>query len=332
VINKTQIVHNAIRRLAEATGLKGIKNENRLILKVGAGAYKWNLIIRKGLRSIHLPTIEKEMADRQPSLLITDHLLPGLRERLRIKGLSYLDDTGNMFLKGERLLILIEAGGREKLNVQEKVENRAFTKTGLPLVFDILQNPDELKKTRRELAELYGMAVGNVHNVLEGLQRGGYLVGTGTTRNKEYRLVDRRKLLDVWITAYGEELKPDLYIGGFRFLKEEGPESWKTLTFRNNRTVWGGEPAADLLTHYLRPAELTMYTEEENRHLLKTYRLVPDETGAIKVYRKFWHYEDKRTTGVAPVLLVYADLLLTGDPRSAETAQKIYDEYLGEKF
>jgi hypothetical protein len=138
--------------------------------------------------------------------------------------------------------------------------------------------------------------------------------------------------LNAWIMAYGEQLKPDLYVGGFRFLKEEGPDSWKTLSFRNDQTVWGGEPAADLLTHYLRPAELTIYTEEESRRLVKTYRLVPDEIGKVKVYRKFWHHEDKETQGVAPILLVYADLLLTGDPRCAETAQKIYDEYLSEKF
>ena len=325
-------MQHAICRLTEATGWKAIKEEDRLLLMAEGDTYGWNLITRKGLRSIHLPTIEKEMIDRQPSLLVTDHLLSGLRERLRLNGFSYLDETGNIFLKGKGLLILVEAGSREKPERRVKAENRAFTKTGLPLVFDILQNPDGLKKTRRELAELYGMAVGNVHNVLEGLQHGGYLVGTGTTRNKQYRLVDKRRLLNAWILAYGEELKPDLYVGGFRFLKEEGPESWKTLSFRNNRTVWGGEPAADLLTQYLRPAELTIYTEEETRHLLKTYRLVPDETGTIKVYRKFWQYEDKETPGVAPVLLVYADLLLTGDPRSAETAQKIYDEYLSKKF
>jgi hypothetical protein len=332
VIKSRQIVQNIIHQLTVATGCKVIERKNQLVLTAGGDSYRWNLLVRKGLRNIHLPAIEEEMAGNAPSLLVTDHLLPGIRERLRSSGLSYVDDTGNIFLKGERLLILVEAGGREKPKVQNKVENRAFTKTGLPLVFDILQNPEELKKTRRKLAVTYGMAVGNVHNVLEGLQRGGYLVGTGTTRNKQYRLVDRRKLLDAWITAYGEELKPDLYVGGFRFLKDEGPESWKTLNFRNDRTVWGGEPAADVLTHYLRPAELTIYTEEESRHLLQPYRLVPDETGAIKVYRKFWHYEGKETPGVAPVLLVYADLLLTGDPRSAETAQKIYDEYLSEKF
>jgi hypothetical protein len=332
VINNKKIPQNVLHRLAEITGWKATQEGDRLMLKTKGTTYGWNLVVRKGLRNMHLPTIEKEMTNHQPGLLITDHLLPGVRERLRINGFNYLDDTGNIFLKGEGLLILVEAGGGEKPKAQAKVENRAFTKTGLPLVFDILQDTDRLKKTRRELAELYGMAVGNVHNVLEGLQHGGYLIGTGTTRNKQYRVIDRRKLLDAWIKAYGEELKPDLYVGSFRFLRDEGPETWKALSFRNERTVWGGEPAADLLTNYLRPGDLTIYTEEEGRHLLKTYRLVPDEAGAIKVYRKFWHYEDKPTPGVAPALLIYADLLLTGDPRCIETAQKIYDEYLREKF
>ncbi len=332
MINNQKIPQSVVRRLTAATGWKADQEGDRLLLTVDRNTYAWNLLIRNGLRNIHLPNIEKELAGRQPTLLVTDHLLPGLRERLRSGGLSYLDETGNIFLKRKGVLILVEAGPQEKRGKQAKAGSRAFAKTGLPLVFDILQNPEELKKTRRVLEDRYGMAVGNVHNVLEGLQEDGYLIATGTTRNKLYRLVDRRKLLEAWIEAYGEELKPALYVGGFRFLRQEGPDSWKALSFSKDRTVWGGEPAGDLLTHYLHPAELTMYTEEESPHLLKTYRLIPDEAGPVKVYRKFWHYEEEKIAGVAPVLLVYADLLLTGDPRCAETAQKIHDEYLRKEF
>jgi hypothetical protein len=332
VINNQKIPQSVIRRLTAATGWKADQEEGKLLLTAEGRTYGWNLLVRNGLRNIHLPAIEKQLAGKQPTLLVTDHLLPGLRERLRSGGLSYLDETGNIFLKRKGVLILVEAGAREKREKQAKAESRAFTKTGLPLVFDILQNPEVLKKTRRDLANRYGMAVGNVHNVLEGLREDGYLIATGATRNKEYRLVDRPKLLEAWIEAYGEELKPALYVGSFRFLRQEGPDSWKTLSLDKDRTVWGGEPAGDLLTNYLHPGELTMYTEEASRHLLITYKLVPDEAGPIKVYRKFWHYDEGKMASVAPILLVYADLLLTGDPRCAETAQKIYDEYLRKEF
>jgi len=332
VINSQKIVQNAIGRLTAATGWNVDYEGDTLHLKADGYTYAWNLLIRNGLRNIHLPAIEKELADKQPTLLVTDYLLPSLRERLRINGLSYLDGAGNIFLKGKGVLILVEAGGRKKQENRAKTGNRAFTKTGLPLVFDILQNQEVLKKTRRELAQIYEMAVGNVHNVLEGLQEDGYLVARGTTRKRQYRLINKRRLLDAWIKEYGEQLKPELFIGSYRFLQQEGLGNWKKLPLHKDQTVWGSEPASSLLTNYLSPGELTMYTEETVPDILKTYRVVPEKDGLIKVYRKFWHYEGERMQGIAPVLLVYADLLLTGYGRCAETAAMIYDEYLSKEF
>ena len=332
MINNQKTAQPAIDRLTAVTGWKAEQKGNKLLLTAEGHLYTWVLLIRKGLRNMHLPAIEKELAGKQPTLLVTDHLLPGLRERLRVDGISYLDETGNIFLKRKDLLILVEAGGREKQDKQVKAGSRAFTKTGLPLVFAILQNPELLTKTRRELAAIYGMAVGNVHNVLEALQDEGYLVASGTTRKKQYRLVNKKKLLDVWIKGYGEELKPALLLGSFRFFPEVRLDSWKKLTLNKDRTVWGGEPASELLTHYLTPGELTIYTEEAIRNLILSNRLIPDKAGPIKIYAKFWHYEEEGMTGVAPALLVYADLLLTGNARCAETAEMIYDEYLKKEF
>lgn len=325
-------MRNAIACVTTATGWKADYEDEELHLAADGHIYAWNVLIRVGLRNIHLPAIEKEVVGLHPTLLVTDYLLPSLRERLRTNGLSYLDGAGNIFLKGKGVLILVETGGREKQEGRAKTGNRAFTKTGLPLVFDILQNQEILKKTRRELALTYGMAVGNVHNVLEGLQQDGFLAARGTTRKKQYRLIHKRRLLDTWIKAYGEQLKPDLFIGSFRFLGHEGLGSWKKLSLNKNRTVWGSEPASALLTNYLSPGELTMYTEEAIPDIIQTYRLVPDKEGLVKVYKKFWHYEGQGMEGVSPVLLVYADLLLTGYGRCAETAQMIYDEYLKKEF
>ncbi len=93
----------------------------------------------------------------------------------------------------------------------------------------------------------------------------------------------------------------------------------------------GGEGAGDILTRYLKPAELIIYTLEQQKELIKNYRLVPDENGNIKVFQKFWKH-DEVNYNVAPPLLVYVDLMNTHDPRCIETAQKIYEEYLQGKF
>ena len=103
--------------------------------------------------------------------------------------------------------------------------------------------------------------------------------------------------------------------------------AWKDLELDTTKTVWGGEPAAELLTNYLKPAEFTIYTGESRMELIKNYRLIPDDKGNVEVYEKIWR-NDGLEHKTAPPLVVYADLMENNDRRSIETAQKIYDEYL----
>ena len=65
--------------------------------------------------------------------------------------------------------------------------------------------------------------------------------------------------------------------------------------------------------------------------VIKNYRVIPDPNGYIRIYQKFW--EGNETQNVtAPPLLVYADLINTGDKRNIETAQKIYGQFIQDKF
>jgi hypothetical protein len=64
---------------------------------------------------------------------------------------------------------------------------------------------------------------------------------------------------------------------------------------------------------------------------MKNYRLVPDVNGNVKVYKKFWENEEMNNNVVHP-LLAYTDLINKGDRRCTETAEKIYDELLQNKF
>jgi hypothetical protein len=331
--NEQEIAEDAILKLQEVTGFKADWQADKLLLTAEGKTYIWTAEVRKGLRNIHIPILEQTAAQKkQPLVVITDYLFPSLRETLRKAGVDYMDVTGNIYLKVKGQLIFVDGkqpGKKEKLT---QVKNRAFTKTGLPLVFDILQDDEWLNKTHRELAGLYQMALGNVHNVFKNLQEGGYLLHTGNNRNRQYRFLNKKKLLEEWIIAYAETLKPTLYVAGFRFLKNEDLDEWKKVNLKKGKTFWGGEPAGDLLTNYLKPAILTLYTTEEKNELVRNYRLVPDINGNIAVYNKFWHYDEDNKNITAPPLLVYADLMNTGDARCMETAQRIYDGSLKDKF
>jgi hypothetical protein len=63
---------------------------------------------------------------------------------------------------------------------------------------------------------------------------------------------------------------------------------------------------------------------------MKKWRLIPDPAGKVQLHEKFWNNKTDRK--YAPKILVYADLLLTNDPRCIETAQMIYDKYLANEF
>jgi hypothetical protein len=59
--------------------------------------------------------------------------------------------------------------------------------------------------------------------------------------------------------------------------------------------------------------------------------MVPDDKGNVKVFKKFWHY-DEVADNVVPPLLAYTDLMNTADRRCIETAEKIYNEFLQDRL
>jgi hypothetical protein len=142
--------------------------------------------------------------------------------------------------------------------------------------------------------------------------------------------VNKKELLEKWMDTYVERLKPALLIGTFRFLKEEDFKRWKGMPLTPGKTYWGGEPGGDKYTNYLRPEILTIYTLENRNEMIRNYRLIPDEKGNVKVYKKFWNDDTKHD--MAPPVLIYADLMTTGDNRCIETAQKMYNELLQDIF
>jgi hypothetical protein len=332
----TNTAIKALEMLYLSTQLKGTwmpivktKPNNDLdgLIKLGIGGktYKLGVKVKNNIRTIHLPQLY-ELAQQNPQLIIlADQIFPKIKEALRNHNIAYLETNGNVWLKHDKGLYWIDAN---KTHPEEKVKvNRAFTKTGLKVVFDIIRDEALVNVPYRELAARAEIALGNINYIMNGLKEMGFLL---KLKKDTYKLTNKRELLNTWITKYEEKLKPDLEIGTFRFLKDEDFIGWKTLPVSIGETYWGGEPGGELYTNYLKPAVLTLYTTEERNDLIKNYRLIPDPKGDVKIYKKFWK-QDEVNTNAAPPLLVYADLMNTGDDRCIETANKIYGEFLQDK-
>lgn len=285
-----------------------------------------NVEVKKELRGMHLTNIENTAHQTPHYMIVADRIFPKIKKELKERKINYLEASGNMFLLMDGLYINID--GRKNEVATPTSGNRAFTKTGLKVIYQFLVDEEWVNQPYREIAERTGTGLGTINNIFNGLAQEGYLLQL--TKN-EQKLENKKQLLEKWILEYEKRLKPTLNIGTFRFLKEDDFYNWKKIPLKNQKTYWGGEPAGALYTEYLRPEELTMYTAEEWNDLIRNYRLVPDKNGNVKVFKKFWKQDTVNDNAVHP-LLAYADLINKGDRRCTETAQKIYDEYLQDKF
>lgn len=277
--------------------------------------------VKKEIRKHHIPQLKKIAENNHPLLLIADRLYPNLKEDLKEENINWLDGAGNMYLKDPHVLIWID---RHTTTPVRQTKNRAFTKTGLKVVFLFLYDEKWVNKTYRKIAGMADVALGNITHVLNGLRENNFLVKETEQRD---RLIRKNELLDRWVTAFADELKPRLHVGNFQFINHDHQATWKDLNLEDG-DVWGGEPGADLLTHNLKPVDYLLYTQKTKTEIMNGYRLKPDKQGPVKVYRPYWAVEHTNRKDVAPALVVYADLVCTGEPRNLNVANKIHEEFL----
>lgn len=256
-------------------------------------------------------------------MIVAERIFPALKEKLREHKISYLDGAGNIYVQNAGNYLWLD--GRKGIDQVKPVTNRAFTKTGLRTVFYILWKEEAINMPYRTLAKVTGVALGNIKNIILGLQQTGFIL---QLNEKEMVLQNKRALLERWLAGYKETLKPLLLIGKYKLNKPTDFNDLSHFPVKASETVWGGEPAAELITNYLNPKELTIYTNEPRNVLMQKWRLIPDLDGNVQFYEKFWQDDEHLQVSVAPALLVYADLIITGDPRNIEAAERIYNEHL----
>lgn len=324
------IVHTALENLKKNTGIEGnyIPNQTRgldgeMNLTFQNGKERFAVEVKREIRNHQLPVIENMARNNKKFLLIAETIFPKIKEELRKQNICYLDTAGNVFLKTDKLHLWIDGHKNQKAVIERP--NRAFKTAGLKMIYLLLTDENLLNQPQRTIAEEVGIALGNINYILNGLKELKFLI---EKNKKEFQLINKNELLQKWITGFEERLKPTLHIGNFRFLKTEDERNWKDLKLKQHQTFWGGEPAGDIMTHYLQPGIFTIYTDETRNSLMKNYRLIPDPNGNVRVYKKFWKDLNGFTETVVHPILAYTDLLNADNSRCIETAKMIYDKHI----
>jgi hypothetical protein len=258
----------------------------------------------------------------KPALLVTRYLTPPMAERLKALNVEFIDTAGNVYINNPPLFIYVIGKTKKDFPAGVKL-GRAFRPTGLKVVFALLCQPELVKAPYREIVNVTKVAQGTVGWVFYDLKQQNYLIERGVHGRK---LINVEKLIGFWVDTYTRELRPKLYMGTYKTAKQD----WlKDLDWQKTNAFIGGETAAAILTDYLKPATTTIYGPEEITPFLIKHHLQKDPNGNVELYKKFWKFDYPwEYEGLAPPLLIYADLIATANDRNIDAARIIYDKFI----
>jgi len=326
------IVNKAIRVINDALG-----GDNKITTKGGVNSKKivindcvFSLLIEDEVTSQRLGMVLKRVKDTQaesnePIIVVSKYIPALVAFELKQKGVNYLDVSGNAYVKQKNLLVYIK--GEKLVKLPKVKQTRAFQEAGLKLIFVLLNDPKVVNKTYREIAKMANLSLASVGYVMKELEETTFILSTPQKRV----LKNTSALLNKWIIAYNDVLKPRLFMKRMRFSNNNSYNYWSTLPIGNlsGVTLWGGEPAGAITTKHLKPAKYTIYTNNEWQNIAKEFNLIPDENGDFEVLSIFWDVNlFDRYKNTVPPLLVYADLINSGFERNMETAKIIFDNEL----
>jgi hypothetical protein len=256
-------------------------------------------------------------------VLVTTYLSPHLAAQSRELGLRFIDLAGNAYLDGPGLYVFVS--GQRPADVTVGTMQGSGNPTALRMIFALLCQPALLQAPYREIARVSGIALGSVGTVLGDLTQRGWLAEDAGQRR---RLTAPDRLLDEWVAGYPVILRPRLQARRFA---APDPDCWRNVSADGLAGMaWGGEVAAAAMTGALRPQTQTLYAAPAAmaaglRHLLQTQRLRPQPDGPVEILEAFWSPATSAVAppGLAPAVVVYADLMASLSARNLEVAAQL---------
>lgn len=262
---------------------------------------------------------------RQIPVVLASAWIPAKRaQKLRDEGVNYLDTAGNAYLDFPGLQVFRETLATPMVDPVRKppaggVFNVSAVRVGLQLLLD----PPLVGSNLRHMAVLAGVSAPSAKFALDAFKADGWVVETD---KRGRRLVDREGFLRKWAESYNLRYRPKHALG--RYAK--GPNS---ISLDGFGACWGGENAADRLTHNLKFTEQVLYSHSKKiGPLLAKNRLKPDSRGEVEVVEACWGMEQQEPQDTAPAFVVFADLLNTRDPRCIEVAERIFETILRDRL
>ena len=343
---ETDIVKHAMAAAPSCPGLKigpykpvtgkpkdGEQFDGALTIRYRGLTHRYSVEARASLRPEtvrHLVAATRGIPVLPAIILVADCVSAAQADLLRKEGIPFLDSAGNAFLDVEGLYVFVSGRRPQQSGVGAR-SGRLTTQNGLKLVYALLVNAGTEKKagasllsgTFRDMAAAANVSLGSVGPVVAELRDQGYVA---EDPDGGRILASAGRLLDTWVTAFPERLRPKLVRNRYQVGRRQ---DWRSLDFRGRGVLWGGEVAAAKMTRYLKPQAVALYTDRSIRDLILDWDLRPDPDGDLELLDVFWgELPGAAWRDCVHPLLAYADLMASRDDRSIAAAKRIYDKHL----
>ncbi len=163
------------------------------------------------------------------------------------------------------------------------------------------------------------MALGATGAVLEDLAQQGFL---NAAKTKNRKILNTEDLVHKWAEAF-PALQTKTHIGTFT---TDMPIPQDTIDLAAFGGCWGGEIAAahytNYLTHKAKMAEVMRATR------LRKLKQGEHPKITVELFEPFWNECMAPEGQLAHPIVVFAELLNTGDPHNLDTAKRLYEEYI----
>lgn len=262
-------------------------------------------------------------------LLFAPYVPSNLGSELADGRLSYVDAVGNCHIavgRGRHLLAHVE-GRKPARGTSARTAGRVPSHQ---LAFAILARPALIDAPVRDIAVAAGIGKTAAAENLNRLALQGFVARSraGAT------LVRKRELLDRWLAAYADVLRPNAIIGTYRTqaVEPNALEQHMEAVWGGRRWALGGGAAAWRMTHDYRGPETVVHVEAAPLDALRELRAIPARDGPLTLLRASGTIA---YDGVAPhlahPLLVYAEMAVSPDPRMREAAQELREQFLSDE-